>query len=49
MRRLQAKVRDYIAVENNFRTKIETITTRDENLIQILEQAVCFGKILFVS
>jgi hypothetical protein len=49
MRRLQAKVRDYITVEKDFRTKIKTITARNETLIDLLEQAVCFGKILFVS
>jgi hypothetical protein len=48
MRRLQSKVRDFIKIEQELKTKIKEIEQRDEKLINELETALCFGKIMFM-
>ncbi len=47
MRRLQTKVRDFIKMEQELKTKIKEVTERDQKLINELETATCFGKVLF--
>ena len=48
MNRLQSKLRYFIRIEKELRQKIRDVTEKDENLITILEDAICFGKVLFV-
>lgn len=48
MNRLQGKLRYFIRIEKELRAEIENVTEKDKNLVQILENAICFGKVLFV-
>jgi len=48
MNRLQLKLRYFINIEKELRQKIKDVTDKDENLVTILEEAICFGKVLFV-
>ena len=48
MNRLQSKLRYFIRIEKELRQKIKDVTEKDENLVTKLEDAICFGKILFV-
>ena len=48
MNRLQSKLRYFIRIEKELRQKIKDVTDKDENLVTILEDAICFGKVLFV-
>ena len=48
MNRLQLKLRYFIDIEKELRLKIKTITEKDEILVNTLEEAICFGKVLFV-
>ena len=48
MNRLQSKLRYFIRIEKELRQKIKDVTEKDENLVTILEDAICFGKVLFV-
>ena len=48
MSRLQGKLRDFIRIEKELRQEIENVTDKDKNLVEILENTICFGKVLFV-
>ena len=48
MNRLQTKLRYFIRIEKELRQKIRNVTEKDENLVTILEEAICFGKVLFI-
>ena len=48
MNRLQSKLRYFIRIEKELRQKIKDVTEKDENLVNKLEDAICFGKVLFV-
>jgi len=48
MNRLQGKLRYFIQIEKELRKEIENVTEKDKNLVQVLENAICFGKVLFV-
>ena len=48
MNRLQSKLRYFIRIEKELRQKIKDVTEKDENLVTKLEEAICFGKVLFV-
>lgn len=48
MNRLQSKLRYFIRIEKELRQKIKDVTEKDENLVTKLEDAICFGKVLFV-
>jgi hypothetical protein len=48
MGRLQAKLRDFIRIEKELQSKIKEVTQKDENLVSKLEEAICFGKLLFI-
>jgi len=41
-------MRYFIRIEKELRAAIENVTEKDKNLVQILENAICFGKVLFV-
>lgn len=47
MRRLQAKVRDYIQMQQQLASKLQEAERRDEIFMNRLENAVTFGKIMF--
>jgi hypothetical protein len=46
MRRLQAKVRDYMKIESQLTEKMNLVQSRDENFMNKLENALCFGKMM---
>ena len=48
MQRLQSKVRDFIKIEKDLRRLIKDVEIKDQNLVEKLEDAACFGKVLFV-
>ena len=48
MNRLQQKLRYFINIEKELRQKIKNVTEKDEILVNTLEEALCFGKVLFV-
>ena len=48
MNRLQSKLRYFIRIEKELRQKIKDVRDKDQNLVTILENAICFGKVLFV-
>ena len=49
MGRLQAKLRDFIRIEKKLQGEIKEITMKDDRLVSQLEEAICFGKLLFVA
>mgnify|MGYP001447344909 FL=1 len=48
MLRLQGKLRDFIRIEKELRMKIKNVQDKDENLVSKLEEALCFGKMIFM-
>lgn len=48
MLRLQGKLRDFIQIEKELRQKIKHVQDKDENLVSKLEEALCFGKLIFM-
>ena len=48
MLRLQGKLRDFIRIEKELRAKIKSVEDRDKNLVSKLEEAICFGKLIFM-
>ena len=49
MRRLQGKVRDFIKMEKELKERVAVVEKQDMNLVSKLEQAMCFGKVLFIT
>jgi len=41
-------VRDFIKTEQELTSRIKEIEKRDQNLINQLETALCFGKVMFM-
>ena len=48
MLRLQGKLRDFIRIEKELRLKIKNVEDKDRNLVAKLEEALCFGKMIFM-
>ena len=48
MLRLQGKLRDFIRIEKELRLKIKNVEDKDRNLVTKLEEALCFGKMIFM-
>jgi hypothetical protein len=48
MQRLQLKVKEFINVERDLRDKLKEAELKDQNLVLKLEEALCFGKMIFV-
>ena len=41
-------MRDFIKIEQELKSKIQEIEQRDQKLINELETALCFGKVMFM-